>query len=161
MASDWDEQLAAFLRDLSDTQGELLQLLTAKQQHLLSGDAGQMQATQETERDLLDRLQACHDRRGELLEQAQTEGLPADSIRSLATALPDSTQERVLPAIASANDRGRLLRHHSLTNWVLAQRTLLHLTQLLEILATGGRPEPTYGTEASILSSGSLVDQQA
>lgn len=161
MASDWDAQLAAFLSELSDTQGELLSLLTAKQQHLMSGDAEQMAATQERERELLERLQASHQRRERLLQQAQGEGLPSDSIRSLTGSLPETSQQALLPKISSANDRGRLLRHHSLTNWVLAQRTLLHLSQLLEILATGGRPEPTYGTEAGVLSSGTLVDQQA
>ncbi|MCU0373434.1 MAG: hypothetical protein MUE56_09370, partial [Ignavibacteria bacterium] len=29
----------------------------------------------------------------------------------------------------------RLLQHQSLTNWVLAQRSMLHLSQLLEIIA--------------------------
>jgi hypothetical protein len=55
----------------------------------------------------------------------------------------------------------RLLQHHSLTNWVLAQRSLLHITQLLEIVATGGRLQPTYGKGASSHARGALVDQEA
>jgi hypothetical protein len=39
----------------------------------------------------------------------------------------------------------RVLQHHSLANWVLAQRRLLHVAQSLEIIATGGRMRPTYG----------------
>jgi hypothetical protein len=41
--------------------------------------------------------------------------------------------------------RMRVLQHHSLVNWVLAQRALLHVSQLLEIIATGGRTQPNYG----------------
>ena len=49
------------------------------------------------------------------------------------------------PAFDEAAERSRLLQHQSLTNWVLVQRSLLHLSQLIEIIATGGRPKPTYG----------------
>ena len=48
----------------------------------------------------------------------------------------------------------RLLQHHSLTNWVLVQRTLIHLSQVLEIIATGGRLKPTYGKDDSADSGG-------
>jgi hypothetical protein len=55
----------------------------------------------------------------------------------------------------------RLLQHHSLANWVLAQRSLLHVAQMLEIIATGGRLQPTYGNGESSMSGGALVDHQA
>ena len=57
--------------------------------------------------------------------------------------------------------RMRLLQHHSLANWVLAQRSLLHVSQLLEIVATGGRLQPTYGDTESVHAGGGLVNQHA
>ena len=57
--------------------------------------------------------------------------------------------------------RTRVLRHHSLTNWVLVQRTLIHLSQMLEIIATGGEMQPTYGKEESVHARGALVDRAA
>jgi hypothetical protein len=56
--------------------------------------------------------------------------------------------------------RARLLRHEGLVNWVLVQRTLIHLSQLLEIIATGGRLQPTYRKEESLRAGGALVDQE-
>ena len=54
----------------------------------------------------------------------------------------------------------RLLQHQSLTNWVLAQKALLHVAQMLEIIATGGRLKPTYGKDAwPRTPRGRLVDQ--
>jgi hypothetical protein len=53
------------------------------------------------------------------------------------------------------------VQHHSLTNWVLVQRTLIHLSQMLEIIATGGRMKPTYGEGGRTDAGGSLVDQAA
>jgi len=60
-----------------------------------------------------------------------------------------------------AATRGRILQHKSLSNWVLVQRWLIHLSQLLEIIATGGQLQPTYGKDATNSSGGSLVDQAA
>ena len=57
-----------------------------------------------------------------------------------------------------AAGKSRLLQHQSLTNWVVVQRTLLHLSQLLEIIATGGRLRPTYGKESPAASGGALLD---
>jgi len=54
-----------------------------------------------------------------------------------------------------------LLQHHSLVNWVVIQRTLLHLSQMLEIIATGGRLQPTYGKGESSTASGTLMDWAA
>jgi hypothetical protein len=57
--------------------------------------------------------------------------------------------------------RMRLLQHQSLANWVLAQRSVLHVAQLLEIIATGGRMQPTYGDRESVHARGSLVNDEA
>jgi hypothetical protein len=64
-------------------------------------------------------------------------------------------------SIREATNRTRLLQHQSLTNWVLVQRSLLHLSQLIEIIATGGRLKPTYGNGSDRQSSGALVDRAA
>ena len=110
---------------------------------------------------LLERLRQCHDRRGELLAEAGREGLPDGSIRSLTAALPGAARETFAPHLQSAATQARLLQHQSLTNWVLVQRSILHLSQLLEIIATGGRPEPTYGKGNSATTRGSLVNHTA
>jgi hypothetical protein len=55
----------------------------------------------------------------------------------------------------------RLLQHQSLTNWVVAQRTVLHLSQMIEIIATGGKLKPTYGKSDAALARGALVDREA
>jgi len=161
MQIEWETELAGLLNELCATQDELFGVLTQKRCLLVAADIAGMQAMHGREQELLVRLQACHHRRGELLAQAATVGLPSDSIRSLAASLPAQRPGEVNQRVADAASRARLLRHHSLTNWVLAQRTLLHLSQLLEIIATGGRLRPTYGKAQPADSHGSLVDQAA
>src|SRR3954469_21489922 len=156
----WDGELASLLTELSATQRELLVLLDEKRALLVAGDTQGLTGLHEREHNLIGRLQACHAQRRELLDRAASEGLPSDSIRSLSAALPGD--RRVTDAeVQHAASRARLLQHHSLAQWVVVQRTLLHLSQLLEIIATGGRPQPTYGKEAVAHSGGTLLDQAA
>jgi hypothetical protein len=63
--------------------------------------------------------------------------------------------------IEQARHRSRILRHECLTNWVLVQQSLLHLSQLIEIIATGGRMKPTYGNGSDRQDHGALVDRAA
>jgi hypothetical protein len=162
----WESEIAALLTDLSEVQTELLALLTEKRQMLATSDHEALGAVASREQHLIDRLQACHDRRQQLLARAESEGLRADSILSLSNQLSPENRARVQAGLRQASGQSRLLQHQSLTNWVLVQRTLLHLSQLIEIIATGGRMKPTYengtGRHASrrdAIVGGALVDR--
>ncbi|MCL6501118.1 MAG: flagellar protein FlgN [Pirellulales bacterium] len=156
-----DLELTSLLNELSGAQDELLQLLARKHRLLAAGDLAGLQAMQPQEEALAARLQACHQRRTALLAEAAAQGLPSQNLRTLSTALSSEEQRRLKPQFAQAAQRMQLLRHHSLANWVLVQRTLLHLAQLLEILATGGRQCPTYSKTEPHHPGGSLMDQAA
>lgn len=159
MQSNWEQEIAELLTELSAVQTELLEFLGEMRKRLADVDIDGMNELQSRERELLERLQQCHSRRGQLLERAAAGGLPGESIRALASALPDAERQSLAPQVQQASLQARLLQHHSLTNWVLAQRTLLHLGQILEIIASGGRLQPTYGKESSDQNAGVLLDQ--
>jgi len=161
MDTPWDEELAAFLTGLLAVQEDTLDVLSRKRKLLVSADTEGLAAIGSQEEKLIVRLQQCLKRRDELLKQASDEGLPSDSIRSLTRALPENQRGDLPTQVNQATTRSRLLQHHSLTNWVLVQRSLIHLSQMLEIIATGGRLQPTYGKEEATTASGALVDQEA
>jgi len=156
-----EADLAGFLNDLSALQDELLAVLTAKREALSSADTEVLESLQARESDLVERLQAVQGRRATFLTQAASEGIKVDSLRSLAESLPLDDRASLREQFTQSATKARLIQHQSLTNWVLIQRTLLHLSQVLEIIATGGRLQPTYGKGASNDSSGSLVDHAA
>ena len=161
METPWESKLATLLSDLLAVQDELLELLTRKRELLVAADtAGLAQLAPQEERLIAD-LQQCVRRREELLEQAAGEGLPSKNIRALTKALPRSGRGRLDESVKLASSRARLLQHHALTNWVVVQRTLIHLSQMLEIIATGGQMKPTYGKGDSSSASGALVDRAA
>jgi len=155
----WEVEFATLLGELSAVQSELLATLTDKRQLLISADGEGLSALTVREATLVERLTACQDRRLSLLARANDEGLPAQNLRVLARSLPNAQHRQLAPQIDQAKRRSRELQHHSLTNWVLAQRTLIHLSQLLEIIATGGRTKPTYGKENAADTGGTLLNQ--
>lgn len=157
----WESDLAGFMTDLSTIQDETLDVLTQKRECLAKINTDGLAALAGREQLLMDRLQACLQRRTELLQRAESQGLPGTSLGDLAKSLPLGGRGDLDKQVKQANARTRLLRHHSLTNWVVAQRTLLHLSQLLEIIATGGKKRPTYSKDQSAQCGGSLVDRVA
>jgi hypothetical protein len=161
MDDNWESEIAGLLTELADVQSALLVVLAEKRESLAAANHAALGATAGREEQLLDRLRACHERRRQLLARAQTEGLPSDSIGSLSKHLPRESRGRLQAEIADAAGRSRLLQHQSLTNWVVVQRTLLHLSQMIEIIATGGRQRPTYGKGSDRAPSGALVDRAA
>jgi hypothetical protein len=159
MQASWESDLAAFLERLLAVQSRTLDVLMRKRQMILDADAPGLEAAGQEERELVESLQQCLDQREELLSRARQEGLPSDSVRSLTKALPGQGRKELLDQVRQATLRSRLLQHHSLTNWVLVQKTLIHLSQLLEIIATGGRLQPTYGKDQCAMPTGALVDR--
>jgi hypothetical protein len=161
MNDSYEGEIGELLAELADVQSALLTVLSEKRALLMTSDVDALTAIGSREEELAMRLQACHERRQLLLARADAEGLPADSIQSLSNQLPESSRKNVHASIREAANRSQLLRHQSLTNWVVVQRSLLHLSQLIEIIATGGRPKPTYDKGSGSNPGGSLVDRAA
>lgn len=162
MDSSWESELASFLTDLSAIQQQSLDVLARKRDSLASVDVETLAALDREEAELAERLQQVLARREELLSRARTVGLPAENVRTLAQAV--GRRRELAHQAQEVSHRARLLQHHALTNWVVIQRTLIHLSQLLEIIATGGQMRPTYtkGTEAAASENcGSLLNQEA
>ena len=159
MTDNWESDIAELLTELSDVQTAILNVLNEKRSLLVGGDHEALAELNGREEQLVTRLQSCHSRRQELLDRAAADGRPADSIRSLSQSLPDDSRQRMQEHIQDTRERSRFLQHQSLTNWVLVQRSLLHLSQLIEIIATGGRMRPTYGNGSDRQNSGALVDR--
>jgi hypothetical protein len=160
------DDIASLLSELSTVQGDLLTVLSEKRGLLATGNSAALGNMATQEQNLVTRLQACQERRQQMLARAASDGLPSDSIKSLSKTLPSDSRNRLRGDFEQAKQRSRLLQHECLTNWVLVQRTLLHLSQMIEIIATGGRMKPTYGNgtdrpghQSDANVGGALVDR--
>ncbi len=158
---DLEAEIGALLDELSSVQSDLLGVLGEKREALIRGDVKRLAELQPREERLASRLQECQDRRSSLLAAAKQQGRPADSLAKIAKTASGGKSSKLGERVKDTAARMRLLQHQSLANWVLAQRSLLHVSQLIEIIATGGRMQPTYGDRESVHARGSLVNQQA
>jgi hypothetical protein len=159
--SSWDTDLSQLLNELLTLQTDLLNLLSRKRELLVTADATGLAAMATDEEALIRRLEQWLEGREQLLDRAAEEGLPKTNLRSLASRLPQGQKNNIEKKVRQANLHANLIRHQALTNWVAIQRTIIHLSQMLEIIATGGRLQPTYGGGGAPNSSGSLVDRAA
>ena len=156
---DLEIELTELLSELTRVQGELLEVLGRKRELLSTGDTTKMARLYPTEQALNDRLQVCADRCRELRRDAAMAGLNVGTLSELVSGLPEVSDQPWDSQIQQASARMRLLQHQSLTNWVLAQQSLLHVSQVLEIIATGRGLQPAYGKGESVHARGSLVDR--
>ena len=161
MQSTLESEVTSLLTDLMAGQDEMLEILGKKRTLLAAVDQQGLAALGADEQRLLSVLQDCLQRRERLLGRAAADGLPSTSLQALADVLPQQQRAPLNRQITAAGSRARLLQHQSLVNWVIIQRTLIHLSQLLEIIATGGRFQPTYGDGKPACAGGSLVNQEA
>jgi len=159
VTTEWETDIGGFLERLATVQGALLALLADKRRHIVARDHAALAALEPRELELAQELQACQEARQLLLERAGSAGLPATTLTDLHGSLPASTMRRLGPSLAEARERSQLVRHECLTQWVAVQRSILHLAQLLEIFATGGRGRPTYGNGIGSPTGGALIDQ--
>ncbi|HEY2415666.1 MAG TPA: flagellar protein FlgN [Pirellulaceae bacterium] len=158
---DFEAEITGLLDDLTSVQSELLEVLAQKRVALTNADMQALAELQPREVELSNRLAACQDRRSSLLEEAKRQGRPSENVARLANSTSGGKPNKLGTQVKETAARMRILQHHSLANWVLAQRSLLHVSQLLEIIATGGQMRPTYGDRESVYARGSLVNQQA
>ncbi|EAQ82414.1 flagellar export chaperone FlgN [Blastopirellula marina] len=158
---DWEASTAEVLQELTSVQDELIEVLGTKRSQMVARDIPGMEATQLRELDLIQRLEQLRDTRHDLLLSAQQQGLPGDSIESLAVLADGAEGEKLREIASTAKRRMRTIQNETLVNFVLAQRSVLHLSQILQIIATGGKLQPTYEQENSAHQGGTLVDHEA
>lgn len=159
---DWEREIIGLLDEMSQVQDELFTILAEKRACMMRRDLEGMMAVNAREQEVCQRLETCLQRRQQLLRAARQRNLPHESLGKLARSPISGNRDSLSKRVDESSARMRLLQHESLTNWVMAQRSLLHYSQMLEILAAGGRPNPTYKERgASVSYGGVLVDQEA
>jgi hypothetical protein len=159
MNINWESSLAGLLERLSTAQRELLSLLATKRDLIVQRDHESLAALTVREQELGNELRACQQQRQDLLARAEADGRRGNTLEELTASLPSGASKRLRGQVSEARERSRLIQHECLAQWVAVQRTVLHLSQMLEIIATGGRSQPTYGKSGCADRGGSLMDQ--
>ncbi|MDR1141578.1 MAG: flagellar protein FlgN [Planctomycetaceae bacterium] len=158
-----EHEIIVFLSQLATVQEKILDILTKKQALLVKPDKESLAAITTEEEHTLILLQQSLDHRKKILESAQKQGHDVDSIQMLCEQIfPKPREWRML--VNAAHNRNRQIRYLALANWTVSQKSLIHLTQILEIIETRGQGKTTYkpqkGKEEHS-SGGGFVDRVA
>jgi hypothetical protein len=155
--------VGGLLHDLTEVQTALLSVLQKKREAMAKGAIQQLSELQPIEEEINGRLKICFERRSEILERGQSQGVSAVTLAEMTNQLSDKSHGEIgnlEEQFQESRDRVRELQLEHLTNWVIAQKSLLHVSQILEIVATGGKIKPTYGKD-DFCARGALVDHEA
>jgi hypothetical protein len=161
--------ISGFLTALEEAQQKMLTLFTAKRKALDAFQSEELIRLSAEEGELAERLQGLVKERMDLLLKARVAGFVAESLLELAGAIGRTVGDaRVLRAIElikgrimQSQSRTARLQHESWVHWIISHRCYNHFTELLDLIAHGGQPAPTYGDKASAATGGALLDTAA
>ena len=154
-----EQQVARLLTDLTDIQSQLLEVLRGKREAVVSRNEQDYRQLLEQEQQIYQSLERVGLERAQLLQQAHENGIQGETLQEVAEHLPQSSKAGLTQRIGKANEMTQTLRFEQLTNWVVDQQCLLYVSQLLEMIATGGRLRPTYA-KSEFGMRGSLLDHE-
>lgn len=110
LCTDWEQEIGQLLAELSAAQDELLAILREKRVRLSSGNVPGLASVHQRAVTLGCRLESCIEQRAALLHRLRHEESPL----------------------------GTLLESELLSEWALAQRLLLEVSQVTATIASGG-----------------------
>ncbi|MBW3541492.1 MAG: flagellar export chaperone FlgN [Planctomycetes bacterium] len=159
MPAQFSGEIRRFLHDLDNIQSAFEELFGRKRELLTAAEAARLVTLADEEASLVERMQRLITRRGRLLIEARTAGSKADSLTGLAAELPEDERESLRPELSEARRRTEALRRESWLQWIVASRTFRHYSDLLELMAHGGREPATYdGDRPGAPAGGALLD---
>ena len=152
--------LLDFLNQLTETQEQMLVVLRKKQAILVRPEKEALAQVSAEEEQMFEKMQNALNRREELLTIAQVQNIGSDSIEQLCGHFfPRNVDvQKILDEVKHRAHQIRLLAY---TNWTMSRKSMIHVSQILELLETRGRGKTTYHPRPTDASGGGFVDRVA
>ena len=153
--------IQTFLTGLIETQNQLLAVLHKKQSLLVRPEKEALAAIEPEEEAMVENMQRMLNRREEILTAARMQNIPCDSIEQLCEHFfPRNVN--VQKMLIEAKSRTQQIQLLAYTNWTMSRKSLIHVSQILELLETRGQGKTTYSQRSKTDTSGGLqVDRVA
>ena len=152
--------LQDFLSQLVETQEQMLVVLRKKQAILVRPEKEALTQVSAEEKQMLEKMQNALNRREELLTAARLQSIGSDSIEQLCGHFfPRNVEmQKMLNEVKHRAHQIRLLAY---TNWTMSRKSMIHVSQILELLETRGQGKTTYHPRPTDASGGGFVDRVA
>jgi len=152
--------LLDFLSQLIETQKQMLAVLHEQQRVLVRPEKEALAMVTAKEKGALDQMRQVLDRREELLTAARLQNICGDTIEQLCGQFFPRNLE-VHKMLDEAKHRTHQIRLLAYTNWTLSRKSMIHVSQILELLETQGQGKTTYHPRSNDASGGGFVDRVA
>ena len=153
--------LQDFLDQLIETQIQMLAVLRRKQALLVKPEKEAMALISAEEEETLEKMQNILKRREDILTSARLQNVRGDSIEQLCDHFfPHNTEiQKMLDEVKNRTQQIQLLAY---TNWTMSRKSMIHISQILELLETRGQGKTTYQPQVNTdVSRGGFVDRVA
>lgn len=151
------QRLAEYLADLDAIQDRVLDQLAQWQMDVAQPNSlGQLSGNLQGNA-AIENLRALVARRDELLKLAQSQGIAVSTLRELAAHL-DDPQKSLTTKVSLLKRKMERMHHASLGHWISCQKAWLHYSDLVELIATGGRKPIRLGNTNSLNQGGVILD---
>ncbi|HEV8070026.1 MAG TPA: hypothetical protein VGP76_19950 [Planctomycetaceae bacterium] len=161
LARDIEDLLVA----IDETQAALAGVYRDKRVAIRHANGPGLDRLTTIEETLVADLQVHLRRREEILQHARQLGLPADSLSSVVRTFDEPLRERLIAQIEETRRTADANRRESWILWIVCKQSLRFFSDVLELIANGGRRAPIYlarpGAVAELSTGGSLLDAQA
>ena len=156
------QKILNFFKILDTAQEQTLSVLQKKQFSLVKPEQETLRILSDEETEALRLLRLALEERESILATAQQQGLVASSISAVCEQVFPGQNEwkQIIEKLQAQNTQ---IHWVSLTNWTISQKSLVHLTQILEFIETRGAGKTTYqfSKGTSTTSTGGFVDKVA
>jgi len=152
--------LLDFLKQLAEAQNQMLDILKKKQAVLVRPEKETITLISAEEEKTLKKMQGVLEQREELLAAARLQNIPSSSIEQLCGHFFPCNLDvhKLLHEIRHRTQQIGLLAY---TNWTMSRKSLIHISQILELLETRGQGKTTYHSRPPDTSGGGFVDRVA
>jgi hypothetical protein len=161
LARDIEDLLVA----IDETQAALAAAYRDKRAAIRHANGREINRLTAIEETLVTDLQAHLRGREQILQQARQLGLPADSLSSVVHTFDEPLRERLVAQIEQTQRVADANRRESWILWIVCKQSLRFFSDVIELIANGGRRTPVYlarpGAVAELSTGGSLLDAQA
>ena len=150
-----------FLKQLIEAQNQMIAVLQKKQEILVRPEKEALALITVEEENVVEKMQHILERREELLTTARLQNVSGDSIEQLCEHFFPRNIE-VHKLLTEVKHRTQQIGLLAYTNWTMSRKSMIHLSQILELLETRGQGKTTYHPQSkSVTSRGTSVDRVA
>ncbi len=150
-------QIKKFLNQLESTQQRLWSLCIQRRKAIRTAQSDEILRLAEEEFQLTEELKSHLAMRQQILTQANAIHLPAGTIEELVQELGGDEKEQLNIRIERSKQLSEKIRTESWIHWIVAQRSINHCNEMMDIIANKGEASPTYHSENNSSSSGGVI----